>query len=57
MNGVIIGNVKWYKSVYIEEMDTMSVLNDMMYGMGWVLVLFLNTDDVNFIINDICTNY
>ncbi len=55
LNGVITKNVKeinneWYEWVNVEEMDAVSVLNN-----GWSCSV-LNTQDANFIINDICTN-
>ncbi len=62
LNGVVTENVKeiyneWYGSVNVTEMDTVSVLNDMI-GVkdGWGSCSILNTEDVNFIFNDICTN-
>ncbi len=62
VNGVVIENVnviynEWYESVNVEEMEYVSVLNDMIDlrdGLGSCVIL--KTDDVNFIINDICTN-
>ncbi len=38
-------------------MDTVSVLNDMIdVRDGWGSCSILNSEDVNFIINDFCTN-
>ncbi len=62
VNGVVTESVKeiyneWYGSVDVTEMDTVSVLNDMIYvrdGCGSCFIL--NIEDVNFIINEICTN-
>ncbi len=62
VNGVVTESVKeiyskWYGSVDVKEMDTVSVLNDMRdIKDGWGSCSTLNTEDVNFIINDICTN-
>ncbi len=62
VNGVVIENVKvnfneWYQSVHVEEMNSVSVLNDMIdLRDGWGSCAILNKEDVNFMINDICTN-
>ncbi len=62
VNGVVTKSVKeiyneWYGSVDDTEMDTVSVLNDMIYVRdGWGSCSLLSAEDVNFIINDICTN-
>ncbi len=62
VNGVVTKSVKeiyieWYGSVDVTIMDTVSVLNDMIYVRdGWGSCSILNTEDVNFIINDICIN-
>ncbi len=58
VNGVVTESVKaiyneWYRSVNVTEMDTVSVLNDMIDVRDCSI---LNTEYVNFIINDICTN-
>ncbi len=63
VNGVVIESVKeiyneWFGSVDATEMDTVSVLNDMIDvrdGQGYSSIL--KTEDVNFIINVIGTNY
>ncbi len=48
---------EWYESVKIEELYTVSVLNDMINVRDTsCYCTILNTEDVNFIINDICTN-
>ncbi len=47
---------EWYGPLDVTEMDTVSVLNDMKdVGDGWGSCSILNTEDVNLIINDICT--
>ncbi len=62
VNEVVTQSVKeiyneWYGSVDATEMDTVSVLNDMIGVRDeWGSCSILNTEDVNFIINDICTN-
>ncbi len=62
VRGVVTENVKeifteWYESVNIKEMDTVSVLNDMIdVRDGLCSCAILNTEVVNCIINDICTN-
>ncbi len=63
MNGVVTESVKeiyneWHGSVDVTEMDTVSVLNDMIdVRDGWGSCSILNTEeDVNYIISDICTN-
>ncbi len=62
VNGVITESVKeiyneWYGSADVTEMDTVSMLNDMIdVRERWGCCSILNTEDVNFIINDICTN-
>ncbi len=61
VDGVVTESVReiyneWYGSVDVTEMDTASVLNDMIdVRDGWGSCSILNTEDVNFIINDICT--
>ncbi len=61
VNGVLTESVKGiynelYGSVDIIEIDTMSVLNDMKHLKDWWgSCSILNIEDVNFIINDICT--
>ncbi len=63
VSGVVTESVnevykEWYGSVDITEMDTVSVLNDMIdIRDGWGSCSILSTEDVNFIINDICTNF
>ncbi len=56
MNGVVTVNViynEWYESANIEEIDTVSVLNDMIeLSEGLDSCPILNTEDLNFIIND-----
>ncbi len=62
VNEVVTQSVKeiyneWYGSVDATEMDTVSVLNDMIGVRDeWGSCSILNTEDINFIINDICTN-
>ncbi len=58
INGLVTESVReiYNGSVDVTEMDTVSVLNDMIdVRDGWGSCSILNTD-VNFIINDICTN-
>ncbi len=63
VNAVVTESVKdiyneWYGSVDVKEMGTVSVLNDMIdVRDGWGSCSILSTEDVNFIINDICTNF
>ncbi len=62
VDDVVAENVKviyqeWYVSANVEERDAVSVLNDMIDVRGELgCCATLNTEDVNFIINDICTD-
>ncbi len=61
VNGVVTESVieiynEWYGPMDVKEIDTVSVLNMIDVRDGWGSCSILNTEDVNIIINDICTN-
>ncbi len=48
---------EWYDSVSVYEIDSASVVNEMIdVRDGWVKCEIFNIDDVEFIINDLCIN-
>ncbi len=59
VNGVVNEGVKeiydeWYGSVDVNEIDIVSVLNDMIVVRdGWGSFSILNTEDVNFLISHV----
>ncbi len=48
---------EWYDSVSVNEIDSPSVVKEMIdVRDGWVKCVIFNIDDVEFIINDLCIN-